>query len=351
MRSKRLSLAVLVLALAFGLGSVPAAAKQTVTDQLGRQVEVPDKAERVVVLMHQVLDVMLELGAEPQIVGVLESWKEYLPSAVKAMPRLKEIATPGDLKTVNMESLLALNPDLVVVTHYAPEAMRNQIEKAGIPVIGVSFYRADYEQASVLNPKLKDPSKAYAEGLKDAVRLVGQVIGRSEKAEELLKVAFDNRALVDQRLGQIPRDQRTTCYMAYPKLHSMGTGKYASVAMERAGGRNVAEMIDGYTAVNMEQVLQWNPEVIFVQDRYQFLVKEIGESPAWQPVSAVKNNRIYLCPEYVKPWGHPLPESVALGELWMAKQLYPDKFKDLDLAKLVNDFYQKFYGIPYEGRH
>jgi iron complex transport system substrate-binding protein len=259
--------------------------------------------------------------------------------------------TPGDLKTVNMESLLALNPDLVVVTHYAPKAMRDQIEKAGIPVIGVSLYRADYEQASVLNPKLKDASKAYTEGLKDAVRLVGQVTGHSAKAEELLKVVFANRALVDKKLGQIPRDKRTTCYMAYPKLHSMGTGKYASVAMERAGGRNVAEMIAGYTAVNMEQVLQWNPEVIFVQDRYQFLIKEIGENPAWQPVSAVKNQRIYLCPEYVKPWGHPLPESMALGELWMAKKLYPDKFKDLDLAGMVNDFYRKFYGIPYEGRN
>jgi iron complex transport system substrate-binding protein len=152
-------------------------------------------------------------------------------------------------------------------------------------------------------------------------------------------------------LGEIPRKDRTTCYMAYPKLHSMGTGKYASVAMERAGGRNVAEMIAGYSKVNMEQVIEWNPEVIFIQDRYQFLVKEIGEGAAWQPVSAVKNKRIYLCPEYVKPWGHPLTESMALGELWMAKKLYPEKFKNLDLAKLVDEFYRKFYGIPYDGKH
>lgn len=351
MKLKTMGLAVVAVMLMVGLAVGSAMAKQTITDQLGRQVVVPDKAERIVVLMHQALDIMLQLGAEKQIVGVMERWKKYLPGAIKAMPRLKNIPTPGDLKTVNLESLLMLKPDLVVVTHYAPEAMRNQIEQAGIPVIGVSLYRADYVQASVLNPKLKDASKAYTEGLKDGVRLIGQVTGRREKAEELLRVVFKNRALVQQRLGTIPRKDRTTCYMAYPKMHSMGTGKYASVAMERAGGRNVAEMIAGYTKVNMEQVLQWNPEVIFIQDRYEFLVKEIGQSAAWQPVSAVKNHRIYLCPEYVKPWGHPLPESMALGELWMAKKLYPDKFRDVHLSSLADDFYRKFYGIPYEGRH
>ena len=81
------------------------------------------------------------------------------------------------------------------------------------------------------------------------------------------------------------------------------------------------------------------------------MIKEIYDSPAWAPVSAVKNKRIYLCPEYVKPWGHPLPESMALGELWMAQKLYPEKFKGVDLPKMVDEYYRKFYGIPYDGKH
>ncbi len=348
---KKISFFVTVLCLVLISWLGMARAGQVVTDQLGREVKVPDKSQRIVTLQHQSLDILLQLGAESQIVGVLENWKKYLPGAVKTMPRLKDISTPGDLRSVNMESLLALKPDLVIVTHFAPAAMRKQIEDAGIPVIGVSLYRAEYVQASVLNPKLKDASKAYTEGLKDGVRLLGKVSGHSDKAEELLKLVFANRALVDRKLGDIPREKRTTCYMGYPKLHSMGTGKYASLAMERAGGRNVAEMIAGYTKVSMEQVLAWNPEAIFIQDRYKFMVKEIYASAAWAPVSAVKNKRIFLCPEYVKPWGHPLPESMALGELWMAQKLYPEKFKDVDLAKLVDEYYRKFYGIPYDGKH
>lgn len=328
-----------------------AAEKQVVTDQLGFRVEVPVRAERVVVLMHHALDIMLQLGAEQQIAGVMGQWETYIPDVLKAMPRLKKIATPGDLQKVNMESLIALQPDLVIVTHYAPKEMREQIKAAGIPVVAVAMFKAEYEEASKLNPTLKDPEKAYTEGLQEAVRLIGQVTGRQKKAEELIEYTFRNRSQVTKRLGDISQEKRVTCYMAYPQLNTMGTGKYAQVAMHRAGGRNVAELIDGYRPVSMEQVLKWDPEVIFIQDRYEPLVNEIKKGSAWQPIRAVKNDRIYLCPPYVKPWGHSVPESVALGEFWMAKKLYPDKFKDIDLPKMVDNFYRIFYGIPYDEYH
>ena len=348
MKKVILILVVLMSVISF---SAVAADKQVVTDQLGLKVEVPVRAERIVVLMHHALDVMLQLGAEQQIAGVLAEWKAQIPDVVKAMPRLKNIPTPGGLQSVNMESLIALKPDLVIVTHYAPKEMREQIKAAGIPVVAVAMFKAEYEEASKLNPTLKDPEKAYTAGLQEAIRLIGQVTGRQKKAEELIEYTFRNRSMVTKKLGNIPPDKRVTCYMAYPQLNTMGTGKYAQVAMHRAGCRNVAEQIDGYRPVSMEQVLKWDPEVIFVQDRYEPLVNEIYKSEAWQQIRAVKNKRVYLCPSYVKPWGHSVPESVALGEFWMAQKLYPEKFKDMDLSKMADDFYRKFYGIPYDSNN
>ena len=108
----------------------------------------------------------------------------------------------------------------------------------------------------------------------------------------------------------------------------MGAAKYTSVIMERAGGVNVAAAeIKGFKAVTMEEVLRWNPEAIFIQWRHRTYFKKLMADPLWQKVSAVKNRKVYVCPEYVKPWGHPLPESMALGELWMAKTLYPENSK------------------------
>jgi len=215
----------------------------------------------------------------------------------------------------------------------------------------LSFYRADYEQASRLNPKLVDPDKAYTEGMKDGIALMGEVLGTQDKAAELTAYIMEKRELVGTRLADVPEEKKIRCYMANPDLYTYGSGKYTGVIMDQAGGKNVAAELDGYQQVSMEQILLWAPQVIFVQDRYLPVVKEIRESPLWKGVSAVRQNRIYVTPEFVKPWGHPCPESMALGELWMAKKLYPDRFRDVDLGKRVQEFYKRFYGVPYTGEY
>ncbi len=75
--------------------------------------------------------------------------------------------------------------------------------------------------------------------------------------------------------------------------------------------------------MSLEQVLEWNPQVIFVQDRYPQVVKQIENDPQWQAIDAVKHHRVWLMPEYAKAWGYPMPEALALGELWMAKNSIP----------------------------
>lgn len=350
------SVVALALAAAFVLtpifGNTEAAGKRTIIDQLGREVVIPNKVDRVVVLMHHALIIMLELGAQDQMVGVLKRWPKYISAGIKkAWPELDKVATPGDLRTVNVESVLALNPDLVIVTHYAIETVGKQLEAVGVPVVGISLYKAQYEAASVLNPTLKDPDKAYTEGMKEGILLIGDILGRKERARDLVNHILKNRSIVEKRLADLKKQERITTYMAYPKMHSMGHGKYAMVIMERAGGLNVAAELKGYQKVNMEDVLSWNPAVVFTQARYRPVADEIKQSDAWKAVDAVKKDRVYVSPEYVKPWGHPCPESIGLGELWMAKKLHPDKFKDINMQEFADRFYKTFYGIPYTGGH
>ena len=332
---------------------VPAFAdtSRQVKDQLGREVTLPENVERIVCLEHHALDIILELQAGDKLVGVLQKWNQRLAGADRIYPRLKDLSTPGDLQSVNMEELLKLDPDVVIVTHYAPKEMWEPIEKAGIPVVLLSFYVADLEEASKLNPNLKDPDKAYTEGMKQAVLILGDVLGKQDQAEALVSFIEEKRTLVAQHLAAVPEDARIRCYMANPELHTYGTGKYTGVIMDRAGGKNVAAEIKGYQQVSMEQILLWDPEVIFVQARYVNLLDDIANSSPWQQTSAVRNDRVYLSPEYVKPWGHPCPESFALGELWMAKKLYPEQFEDVDMAAMVDEFYRTFYGVPYQGEH
>ncbi|WP_320171025.1 ABC transporter substrate-binding protein [Maridesulfovibrio sp.] len=350
MKSFKFSCGSVCLLLIFTvLMATPAFAQRTITDQLGRKVTVPDKIERAVILQHQTLDIVIQLGAADKVVGILEKWQKYLPGAAKCIKNIDSMATPGGLDSVNMEALLALNPDVVFVTHYAPKEMIEQITNAGIPVIGISLYAAGYEEASKLNPELKDADKAYNKGLNDAIEIIADVFGKQERGQKLISVIAANQKILKSHLGNIPEAKRVRCYMARSNLRTYGRGKYTSVIMERAGGVNVAAAdIVGFKEVSMEDVLRWNPEVIFIQWRHRSAEKQLVGDPAWQEVSAVKNHKVYICPEYVKPWGHCLPESMALGELWMASTLYPEKFKDVDLNALVQSYYKEFYGIPYK---
>ena len=177
--------------------------------------------------------------------------------------------------------------------------------------------------------------------------MLGEVFVKQTAAKELNDYTLAQRAIIDKRTAGLPDATRTSMYMANPDMNTYGSGKYTGVVMNQAGGRNVARAIDGYGKVTMEQVLQWDPAVIIVQDRYVNVADEIKKDPAWKTVQAVKNQRVYITPEYVKPWGHPVPESVALGEMWMAKMLHPELFKDIDMNVQANTFYRKFYRTDY----
>jgi len=336
--------------LSLGLLAFSAFADRQVTDQLGRQVTLPDRVDRVVVLQHQTLNILVELDATNTLVGILGNWKQQLGDGYSRLaPELTHLPTLGDLTHVDVEKLVALHPQVVFVTNYAPQEMIDQIQKLGIAVIAISL-RADNQQQNRLNPDLADEEQAYSEGLKEGVRLIGEVVNHQQQAETLVKATFNQRQQTGNRLQAIPPSQRIRVYMANPDLTTYGSGKYTGLMMAHAGALNVAAAaVKGYKQVSMEQILAWDPQVIFVQDRYPQVIDEINQQPAWQAVDAVKHHRIYLMPEYAKAWGYPMPEALALGELWMAKKLYPEKFRDVDMQKKADTWYQRFYRTHYTG--
>jgi iron complex transport system substrate-binding protein len=345
---RRTGVAVLLLLWLLPSAALPADTR-VVTDQLDRRVVVPVDVRRVVTLQHQTLDIIVELGAADRLLGILRSWRSMIPGIERLSPGLEMLATPGDLTTVNVEDLLRLDPDVVFVTNYAPPAMIRQIEQVGLPVIVISLSQGEGTERAKLNPTFADDDEAYAEGLKEGVRLIATVLGLRQRGEDLLDAAFAGRRLVEGRVKDIPERQRQRLYMANPDLNTYGAGKYTGVIMARSGGLNVAREVRGAVKVSMEDVLRWNPQVIFVQDRYATVADEIRNGAAWQAIDAVRTGRLFITPEYVKPWGYPLPEALALGELWMAKKLYPERFADIDMQAAADRFYRQFYGRPYRG--
>ena len=333
------------------LSSISYADRQIV-DQIGRPVTIPDKVERTVVLQHQTLNLLVQLDATDKVIGVMSNWKQQLGDGYAQLaPSLEKTPKVGDLTSFDAESLVKLQPQVVFVTNYAPKEMIDKISALGIPVVAISLRKEVNDDKSTLNPTLQNEEQAYNEGLKEGILLIGDIVNKSENAQALVNDTFKQREQVSQRLQDIPKEQRVRAYMANPDLATYGSGKYTGLMMEHAGAFNVAaSTVKGYKQVSLEQVIAWDPEVIFIQDRYPQVVDEIKQDTRWQVISAVKNNRIYLMPEYAKAWGYPMPEAMAIGELWMAKKLYPEKFSDIDIQKAANDWYQKFYRTQYQGK-
>lgn len=346
---KRLLPGIALLCATFAVVS-PAEAERTLTDQLGRQVTLPDTVNRVVVLQHQTLNLLVQLDAGKDVVGVLSSWKKQLgPDFARFMPTLSSLPMPGDLTQVNIESLLALRPQVVFVANYAPAAMIQQIQNAGIPVVAISLREDAAGEKNKMNPTMADEEYAYDEGLKQGIRLIGEVVNREKQADELIRYTFSARQKFNAPVADIPEDKKVRVYMANPDLNTYGSGKYTGLMMQHAGAMNLAAAtVKGARQVSLEQVLQWNPQVIFVQDRYPEVVKEITTDPQWQAIDAVKNHRVWLMPEYAKAWGYPMPEALAIGELWMAKKLYPERYKNVDVDAQAQDYYQRFYRTDWQ---
>ena len=303
------------------------------------------------VLQHQTLNLLVQMNATDKIVGVMANWKQQLGDGyARLAPELTTKAALGDLTHVDAEKLVALHPQVVFVTNYAPQEMIDKISSLGISVVAISLrHDASGEQAK-MNPTMTDEEQAYDQGLREGITLIGDIVNKPDEAKALIAAMDKGRKMVSDRLKDIPEDQLVRAYMANPELTTYGSGKYTGLMMAHAGALNVAaSTIKGFKQVAMEQVIAWNPQVIFVQDRYPKVVDEILQSPQWQVIDAVKNHRVYLMPDYAKAWGYPMPEAMGIGELWMAKKLYPQKFQDIDMRKVANDWYQRFYRTDYQG--
>lgn len=226
--------------------------------------------------------------------------------------------------------------------------MIQQIQNAGVPVVAISLRQDAAGEKNKMNPTMANEEQAYNDGLKQGIRLIGEVVERQNQAEALIDYTFAARAEANAPVAGIPDSQRVRVYMANPDLNTYGSGKYTGLMMKHAGALNVAAAtVKGARQVSLEQVLQWNPEVIFVQDRYPQVVKQIENDPQWQAIDAVKNHRVWLMPEYAKAWGYPMPEALAIGELWMAKKLYPSRYRNVDVDAKAQDYYQRFYRVKW----
>jgi iron complex transport system substrate-binding protein len=234
----------------------------------------------------------------------------------------------GRGNTANLESVLALKPDLILdVGSTSPTfvSLADRVqEQTGIPY-------------ALLDGRF--------DGIAGTYRKLGALIGRADDAEKLALYTEDTLKTVLGRVMPVAPSERPKVYYARgPRGLATGLGGSINVETIEMLGRNVAgETQGGLANVSIEQILVWNPDVIVTID--QEFAAAVRNEPSWASVKAVRDNRIHLSPKLPFGWVD-FPPSVnrLIGLWWLGKILYPERFPE-DLPALTRDFYSRFYHV------
>ncbi len=300
----------------------------TVTDATGRALEIPATVSRVFPAGPPAAILLYTLAPE-----LLLGWPRanraeecaFLLPDVCARPEVGRITGRGN--TANLESVLALKPDLILdvgstSATYVSLATRVQ-EQTGIPY-------------------------ALLDGRFDAMPATYRQLGALTRhdAEPLATYAEATIAMMRARVRRIPENERPRVYYARgPRGLETGLGGSINVeTLEFLGARNVAaDQKGGLATVSVEQVLAWNPAVIVTIDRD--FAANVRNDPQWAGVAAVRDGRVHLSPKLPFGWVD-FPPSVnrLIGLWWLAKVLYPGQFEE-DMRDLTRDFYWRFYHV------
>jgi iron complex transport system substrate-binding protein len=301
--------------------------KTQISDMSGRIVQIPPQINKIASLSYSTT-VEIYMIAPDKLVG----WdsnrtyeqNRYIPSKYQDLPIMG-----GGKKDANYETYLSMNPDIVFVGHGGSAEDINKIQDkfGSVPLLDVE---GDNNISS----------------LPESIEFLGNTLGEQDKSTEL--ISFYNNVIekVNSTVSNISSSEKKRVYYARDSsgLMTNPAGSTHTQLIELCGGINVANvpLTKGSIGVSMEQILQWNPDVIIASDPNFY--NDVYSNPLWQNVKAVKDKQVYLVPNSPFNWFEGPPgANTLIGIPWTAKVLYPDKFKNIDLKNLTKEFYSNFY--------
>jgi len=353
------------LAAAVALSLLPLAfaaqAEITATDVVGRKVTVPDVPKRVVLgFYYEDYLAITGPGAVDKLVGLsLTTWKDWRPKQYaayeQALPQLKKLPDVGstDDNTFSIEKVIATKPDLLILAAFSYDALGEsvkQIEAAGIPVLVL-----DYNAQTV--------EKHVASTL-----ALGKIMGQEKRAQELAdnyKKAFEDIGARIKKAGPTKKKVYVELAQKGPSEvgNSYGNSMWGAL-ITQLGGHNIADgQIGNWGPLSPEYVLSQKPDLIFLSGS-EWLNKPQAVEMGFDAKEAVTQERIAA---YLKRPGWSNLPAVKQGDVhgiyaggartlsdyvyaqYIAKQLYPDAFRDVNPQQNLRDFYAKWLPVKADG--
>ena len=234
----------------------------------------------------------------------------------------------GGGQGINLETLMKHKPELILVWQddMMVQSIKKELKKINTPALMIPFR------------EVTDMPLAF--------RIAGDAIGESKRGETLAKYSQN---IINEVKANVSKTKPTKYYYA-EGLDGLSTECDQSFHVEAinfAGGVNVHKCrqkeLLGLEKISFETLLQYNPDVIFVQT--DVVYNDLKDDPMWKNLKAVKNGRIYLVPVQPFNWIDRPPSFMrVLGIQWLANKLHPQTYK-IDLNKRTKEFYDLFLHV------
>ena len=315
---------------------------RVVVDVLGREVEIPAKPEKFVNVGVGTLRLYTYVAPIEKLVGVEQTEVEEqrgVPYTLVNAEKVKDlpiIGAGGPRDTADPEAILATSPDVIFDTYSTEvEAADELQEKTGIPVVVLSYGKVE----------LVD------EDLHQSIRLIGDVTGEQERAEEVINIINNYLDDISQRVSDIDPASSPTIYIG-------AMGNRGQQGIESTRGNNIMTNIlkannvsdevgeKGGFFIDKEQLLEWDPEYIFVDaDGLPLVREDYQNSPAlYDALTAVQEGKVYS--QLPFKLRHTNLETAIADIYNIGKVIYPDEFSDVELDAKADEIYESFLGAP-----
>lgn len=297
-----------------------------VTDRDVNTVQLNQPAQRIVCLFEASVDDLYMLGAGEAIVGIpakiytsSDLYRAY--SILDRRIHEKKIATPSNWEaSTNIESVVALQPDLVIVSAGQKDVIQI-LNKMHIPVY------------SVLSENLQQTRKELLD--------LGKLTGKSKRASELVDF-IDHEIQSIQQRNHAQSNQKTIYYgWSGGRIFSTsGRDSMPNTVMTLAGARNVVNTAIDQPNVNPEKLIEWNPDVILLWNTNP---KQVYQRPELKTLTAVKQQHVFnLSPSFLF---NPHTPKILLAANQLNHWVYPAPHSahaaTQDKLRILTQFYGK----------
>lgn len=272
---------------------------RVVTDEMGRQISIPAEVHRIVSLAPSATEMVYALHLEDRLAGDTDYCD--VPDAAKSKPHVGSVSNP------NLESIVALHPDVVLAVAYAGN--RKETVDA-LQQLGIAVY--------VLNPQTV---MRILDSMRDIAKLAGteqegtEVVSRLRDRLDSLKTVLRDRPLV-----------HVLFVVQLEPLITTGQNTFIADALRWAGAESIVLSKQDWPQLNLEEVVRLQPDYIVVtassMDENAKTVSDLRTRAVWKDLLAVQTGRVAIISEEID---RPAPGLVDVIER-LAHQIHADAF-------------------------